>query len=176
MNQRRGAQPGNLNAARHGGKSRRFGVVLVSMARGLRAVRNGLIGLRKQWYGEAVKLHGEQLPWEVAGAIARAVDWERARQCAQRLAASKWAADPDRALALEEQAAKCGEKRDEALRLAFTPPERPDPWESLLHANGPQEPQEAATAAPAPGDPEHLAGPPDAVETQPCSTEDDRCD
>jgi hypothetical protein len=146
-----GGQPHNVNAAKHGGRSRRFGVVLVSLAQGLRAVRNGLIGLRKGWHDQAIQVHGEPLPWQVTGALARALDWERSRQLGQRLAAKTWPDDPGRALDLEQQAARAGEKRDEALQAALAVPGQDNAQDRLRRFYSTPEP-DVPTHRPEPAD------------------------
>jgi len=112
------------------------------MAAGLRGVRNGVTSLRKGWHDEAVKVHGEPLPWHVLGAISRAADAERVRQLGQRLAASCWGDDPARAVDLEQQAQRAGEQRDACLRLALTPGDTDpgdDPLAAVLRSQRPSE-------------------------------------
>ena len=117
--------------------------MICELGKRLRGVRHDAHRLRREWTAEAQQVHGEQLGWQVRGAINRAIGWEKVRQTAERLAAKvSDEGDAGRALALLEQAARAAGRRDEALTAALTRSDEGEPYADLY---GPDEPPETDT-------------------------------
>jgi len=145
-------------------------MVIAHLHRDLRDLTGELHVTRKEWEAEARRVHN------VAGDLGTvrnslidlAISAHRIVRQAQRYAAT--VDDPQRRIDLELIAQKAGRDRHAALEKLLTPEAAPDPWAVLCG------PQEADVGHGGGDDAEHLAGPPDAAETQPRSTEDGRCD
>ncbi len=151
------APQGNMNAAKHGRRSNRRGMVIVHMARQYRSTEGNLHILRKALEAEARQSHGidGDLPARLVSLISLAITYERVHQRAQRLAVD---VAPEVAIEHEKTAAWAAQQRHVAIeRLGLDSQTPAGLWATL-------DSDRASLAAGSELPPDHTSTTPDAIE------------
>jgi len=173
---KRGGQPNNVNALRHGGRSSRQAFAVSHLAANQRTIEGALHGLRKRIQAEARRVHNldyaDPLPLEVESAINLAVEAEaRRRQLGQSSRDAFESGNEDLGHSRKDEALRWAEKRHAAIVEAMRKPEPVDPWATLLHDAPATTPPAAHTGVAAAEGCEHLDPAGDAVERTPAAPE-----